>query len=71
MPKITVHGGATQWPGNNSEPLSEKQEISLEKIDYENQQPVQTTENLSLKDLTETFSVPLMGGLSEDEDLNE
>ena len=62
MPKITKHGGASIWPGNNFSQSPKKQEISETNQTEQDQQLAPMTENLSEKDQTESYSVPLMDG---------
>ena len=62
MPKITVHGGASIWDGNNSSPSEEKQQNLETKTEEVEEWLVPTMESPSEKDQTETSSAHLTVG---------
>lgn len=71
MPKITVHGGPSyegdsEWPGNNSSELVEKQQTLEKQSELEDLSPALMTENPSEKDQKEPSSAPLTDGKNTD-----
>lgn len=73
MPKVTVHGGASdkdalpeqeveEWPGNSSPQSTEKQKTTSEQSETESQEPVPMTESPSDKETAEPSSVHTTGG---------